>query len=140
MFARDAVYHKDCLTSLYNRRRSTERINTSDSILENIALAEVISHIESQRNTGDTVSLFKLSDLARIYKYTVRLRALGVTYVPERTNSTRLKDQLLSHMPQMKAYHQGRDLLLGFDDDIGDALKIASQNNHNEKKITGTSS
>ena len=34
-------------------------------------------------------------------------------------NSTWLKDQLLSHLPELEAYHEGRDVLLAFHSEIG---------------------
>ena len=71
---------------------------------------------------------FKLADLAKLYHN--RLKQLGVS-IPKRIfffiNTTRLKERLLDQMPNLKAHTKGRDVVLAFDDDIADALIIASQ-------------
>ena len=38
-------------------------------------------------------------------------------------------------MPHMKATHQGREILLGFDEDIGAALQFASENSHDDDAL-----
>lgn len=40
-------------------------------------------------------------------------------------HTTRLKERLLAHFPNMCAQHQGRDILLAFKEDLGDALAKA---------------
>jgi hypothetical protein len=42
-------------------------------------------------------------------------------------HSTRLKEQLLAHFPDMRAHDEGRDVLLMFDYDIGPAVLKACQ-------------
>ncbi|KAG0712743.1 hypothetical protein GWK47_002027 [Chionoecetes opilio] len=64
----------------------------------------------------------KLSDVANLYK--TRLEQLGAT-VTNRIHTTRLKDRLLSVLPDLRAHSQGRDTLLLFEKDIGPTLKKA---------------
>ena len=81
MPAIDSYYHPGCLTPLYNRLRS---ISTKEE--ENI----------TEDNAKQTV--FKLSDLSKLYSS--RLEQVGA-YVPERVNSTPLKERLLSQLPDL---------------------------------------
>ena len=50
LFAKDAVYHKECMTKYYTRHRSRLRKKhsegkTSQSELEGIALAETVAYV-----------------------------------------------------------------------------------------------
>ncbi|RUM46949.1 MAG: hypothetical protein DSY80_01385 [Desulfocapsa sp.] len=119
MFAIDVKYHPKCLAALYNRTRS--HVSSSDNKqpeepLESIALAELISYIEESRSTGVTAPVFKLADLGKMFA--TRLQQLGVC-LHSRVNTTRLKCRLLTHMPDLRAITQGRDILMMFDQDIG---------------------
>ena len=67
--------------------------------------------------------IFRLADLAFLYKQ--RLHQLGVL-TPE-VHSTRLKEQLLSQMPELEAHKQGRDVLLAFKEDVSSVLLDASK-------------
>ena len=62
--------------------------------------------------------------MAKLYHN--RSEQLGVS-IPKRINTTRLKERLLDQMPNLKAHTKARDVVLAFDDDIADALIIASQ-------------
>jgi len=55
--------------------------------------------------------------------YKARLEQLGV--VSPDLNATRVKEQLLSHVPQLEAHRQGRDILLAFSNDVGSILAEA---------------
>lgn len=52
------------------------------------------------------------------------MEQLGVC-VEKRIHTTRLKNRLLSVLPDLRAYSKGRDTLLSFDKDIGPALMTA---------------
>ena len=56
--------------------------------------------------------------------YQTRLKQLG-TKTTGRIHSTRLKERILSYFPDMQAIKQGREVLLVFNDDVGDALTKA---------------
>ena len=88
-------------------------------MLEAIALAELVAYIED--NAKQTV--FKPSDLSKLYSSS--LEQLGA-YVPERVNSTRrLKERLLSQLPDLREYDEGREVKLAFSSDISAALQFA---------------
>ena len=70
----------------------------------------------------DNVSVFKLSDVANLYK--MRLEQLGVM-VTNIIHTTRLKDIRISVRPDLRANSQGRDTLLLFEKNIGPALMKA---------------
>lgn len=84
-----AYYHPRCPTARYNRLRSIspkeEESITTQVSLEVIALAELVTYIEY----NEYKKSFTLSDFSKLYSS--RLEQLGV-YVPERLNSTRLKE------------------------------------------------
>ena len=127
MHSQGAVYHKDCLSALHNRARkyNTEKSKTEKhTYSESIALSELVTYIEETRLDEGADLYFKLADLAKLYHNT--LEQLGVS-IPKRINTTRLKERLLDQMPNLKVYTKGRDVVLAFDDDIADALIIASQ-------------
>ena len=71
--------------------------------------------MEEMRGDEDSAPIFKLTDIAKLYK--VRLEQLGVT-VSNRIHTTRLKNRLLSELPDLRAYSVGRDILLTFEKDI----------------------
>ena len=70
----------------------------------------------------ESAPVFKLTDIAKMYK--VRLQQLGVT-VDTRIHSTRLKNRLLSELPDLRSYSDGRNTLLTFQRNIGSALRKA---------------
>jgi hypothetical protein len=124
MIAIDAVYHHDCLRSLYNRARQAipKGIDGEDSCLHGIAFAELVAFLEDMNSAEENAPVFKLADIAELYK--ARLEQLGMT-VENRIHTTRLKDRLLSVLPDLRANSQGRDTLLSFENAIGPALMMA---------------
>ncbi|CAC5417822.1 unnamed protein product [Mytilus coruscus] len=85
-----------------------------------ISPQQLVSYINETRSCDETVSVYKLSDLCKLY--TERITCLGAD-VSSRVNSSRLKDRIVSHFPDLNAYKQGRENILVFKDDIGPALK-----------------
>ena len=121
IIALEAKYHRNCLTTLYNKaRQATEKQEKEEnySHLHGIAFAELVAYMEDMRDE-ESVSVFKLTDMVSLYKK--RLQQLGVT-VGNRIHSTRLKIRLLSALPDLTAHVQGREILLTFKEDIGLAL------------------
>jgi len=57
--------------------------------------------------------------------YKERLEQLGIK--SPNTHATRVKEQLLFHIPELKAHHQGRDVLLVFKTDVGEIIAQASK-------------
>ncbi|KAG7172779.1 hypothetical protein Hamer_G007018 [Homarus americanus] len=95
MVAREAKYHKRCLTFLYNR-------------------ASAVSETEKRETTYETV----VSSLLN-----------------QRVHSTRLKKRILAQFPNMQEHNKGRDILLAFEDDIGDALAKACEYDHDNDAV-----
>ncbi|KAJ8380702.1 hypothetical protein SKAU_G00014800 [Synaphobranchus kaupii] len=123
MIALEAKYHRNCLRMLYNKARQAVANygHEEEAQLHGIAFAELVAFME-ERRSDDCAPVFKLADQGDLYQ--VRLEQLGAT-VGNRIHTTRLKNRLLSELPDLMAHSQGRDTLLTFQDDIGDALKKA---------------
>ena len=66
--------------------------------------------------------------------YSSRLEQLGA-YVPERVNSTRLKERLLSQLPDLREYNEGRGVKLAFSSDISAALQFAQNYDYDAEAI-----
>ena len=101
--ALEAKYHSQCLASLYNKVRQTKEADEqedSTAINHGIALAELVSYIEDAQADTENVSIFKLSDLTKMYS--TRLEQLG-TCQSGRANSTHLKKQDLGILPRLAA-------------------------------------
>jgi len=130
MVAQDAKYHRNCLVNLYNRVRkikemSSKSSNDEQALVEGLAFAQLVVFIEEALAEGETAPVFKLADLAQLYASRME-QMLGVKY-DRRVHTTRLKQRLLSHFPNMCAQHHGRDVLLAFNDYLGDALAKACE-------------
>src|SRR6218665_3546609 len=119
MVAIEAKYHSSCLTQLYNRRRSYERAqyslvslpSCSVDVTHGIVFAELIAYINDVRSVSDIRPVFKLVDLKKMYAN--RLQQVdGEIMGTASLNSTRLKDKLLEHFPDMRSQTDGRDVLL----------------------------
>ncbi len=82
-----------------------------------------MAFLEDMRSDEESAPIFKLTDIAQLYK--VRLEQLGLA-VEKRIHTTRLKKRLLSALPDLRAHSQGRDILHSFEKDIGPALMAAS--------------
>ena len=72
MLALDAQYHRKCLIALCNRMRKhcsdeTKFTDNNSMSVEAVALAELVSYMEELTQDDDTVPLFKLSDLIKLY-------------------------------------------------------------------------
>ena len=87
-----------------------------------IALAELLAYVEDAQTDESVAPVLKLADLVKLY--TARLEQLGVKQ-QNRLNSTKLKERILSHIPDLSAHKEGRDVLLVFVGDVGSALRKA---------------
>ena len=76
--------------------------------------------------------VFLLSDLAKTYSHL--LEQLGAN-VPSRLNSTRLKDRLLTQIPELGAYTEGKEVKLAFTTDIGAALQFAQIHDYDSEAM-----
>ena len=127
MVALEAKYHAKCLLALYNRARKV-KTDAQQGIdkereLSGIVVAELVMCIEEACLETSTAPVFKLADLAHLYMS--RMEQLGVVN-GTRMNTTRLKQRLLAHFPDLRAHTKGRDVLV-FEEDIGAALGKACE-------------
>ena len=121
MVAIDAFYHTKCLIQLYRRAEmvQTSSATNSDDTLHALCFAEIVSYIESYREDTDTAPVFSMPQLSKLY--TARLQDLGVENCE--VHSTRLRQKLLAAIPDLVPTLQGREFVLVFDKDIGDAIR-----------------
>lgn len=127
--AQEFKYHCKCLTALYNRERKVlkERETPVDKDRvasdEELAFAELITHIvESQRSSPGGIA-FKLADLCSLYEQ----RLFDLSSTTTSINRTKLKERILSKLPDLQAYHRGREVVLVFEKDIGPAIVTACE-------------
>eukprot|EP00112_Aurelia_sp_Birch-Aquarium-sp1_P026765 Seg971.2 transcript_id=Seg971.2/GoldUCD/mRNA.D3Y31 product="hypothetical protein" protein_id=Seg971.2/GoldUCD/D3Y31 len=130
LIAVEAKYHKKCLTSLYSHARDKMRRQSRQcddlTMAHSIALAELISYLEDSRGKGET-KVHKLSSLVK--DYSVRLAQLGADS-GQQVHATRLKHRLTTQIPGLCAISNGREVLLSFDEDIGDLLSDSLFQDH----------
>ena len=127
MVALEAKYHSKCLLALYYRAKTTveaEQKTDHEGVMSRIVLAELVLYIEETPLEEGTAPVFRLADLAKLY--TTRMEQLGVALC-KKVNSTRLKERLLAQLPGLRSQSKGQDVLLAFDEDIGEALGKACE-------------
>ena len=66
--------------------------------------------------------------------YYCRLEQLGA-YLPERVNSTRLNERLLSQLPDLSEYNEGREVKVAFSSDISAALQFPQDYDYDAEAI-----
>jgi len=129
--AQELKYHPACLTALYNRERAYLNAHDQHATSEEeeeeknacaIAFSELVTYINETCNSKAGPHTFRLADLTALYQK--RIDQMGYHL---QVNSTRLKMQLLSHLPELEAFQKGRDVLLAFNSDIGTFLEEASK-------------
>ena len=67
MIALEAKYHRNCLTTLYNKARQATEKEENYSHLHGIAFAELVAYMEGMRDE-ESVSVFKLTDMVSLNK------------------------------------------------------------------------
>ena len=70
MVAIDAVYHTKCIVAFYNRARrlySETEDNKENRRQHAIAFAELVSYLEDFREVQDTLPVFTLAELSKLY-------------------------------------------------------------------------
>ena len=124
MIALEAKYHQKCFVDLYNIARALDRAGQEkdcEAHLHGIALAELVAFMEDLRKE-DIAPVFKLTNLTQMYKN--RFEQLGAV-VEGRIHSSRLKDRLLSALPDLQAHLQDNSVILSFNEDFIVALTKA---------------
>ena len=127
MVAIDAVYHTKCIVAFYNRARrlygETED-NKENRRQYAIAFAELVSYLEAFREVQDTLPVFTLAELSKLYS--LILENLGAEQ-PSRIHTTRLREKLEAALPDLVSYKRGRDIHLAFDRHMGEIMKVACE-------------
>src|SRR6218665_2176239 len=129
LIAREAKYHARCLVAFYNRASrvgSADSESTGNNSVQSssIALAELIAYIEDVRSNETIAPVFRLSELMKLY--VSRLNQLGVAH-DAREHSTRLKQRIMNHFPDMieVCAGRGKGTNLMFDEDLSITLSKA---------------
>ena len=117
------------MTDLYNRERShlraTKRHEQECAPEEDAhpqAFSELVTYLVETSRSSEGPTVFRLADIVNLY--TKCLEQLGVE--APAVNSTRLKEKLLSEVPELEAHKQGKDVLLAFQKDVRFVLSDAS--------------
>lgn len=135
MVAIDAKYHAKCLAQLYKKTQLSRKDSlesSSERLLHGIAFAELVSYIETYRESMEAKPVFSMGDLKNLY--ISRLQKLGVNDV--QVHTTRLKNRILAAIPDLRAHTEGREVLLAYDQDIGAALKQACNEDFDSEALT----
>ena len=136
MVAIDAHYHMKCFAKLYRRANQFQKDPglqfKKSSSLHGIAFAELVTHLQSLSDSDQGRPVFNLSELKKLYS--TRLLDLGVYDVT--VHSTRLKNRILAAIPGLRAYNEGREVLLAFDKDVGLALRQACKEDFDSEALT----
>ena len=141
MMAMEAKYHPACLLELYHKtarlKKATPQtdeneLSVNDSSAEvdteSLALAEVIAVLEEARANEGSPSVFKLTELGQLY--TEQLQRHNAPNV--KLNTTRFKDRLLLHCPDLTAVNHGRDVWLTFREHLGIALEQVNKSSDSD--------
>ena len=133
----EAKYHTNCLLKLYNRARAckinADNETNKDATISGIVFAELAMILEEARYEENIAPVFKLADLVKLYKS--RLKQLQVE-TDEKEHSRRLKERLLKHLPDLRAYNKSRDVFVVFQNDIRAALaKVVEQDDDDDDAV-----
>ena len=123
LIAQKAKYHPACLTDLYRKTQAQTMAKETiqeENMNHSLVFAEMIEYIEEYRKAGEP--FLKLADLVSLY--TCRLENLEMQ-TEGRVHSSRLKNRLLAHFHDLRAYQEGRDIFLAFNEQVTGALKDA---------------
>ena len=115
MVAIEARYHKACLTKLYKHLRDTKSNESPRDkecpLIYGIALSEVINYIRFSKKQPDASPVFKLIDLKKLL--ISNMKRYGIS--PDGIHSTRLKEQLLNHIPGLQNTRKAGICCLAFE-------------------------
>ena len=124
MIAQDSVYHSKCLLTLYrnsSQKQLGEGYTENEKKIHGIVLAELVSFIEQSATNQNTAPVFKVADLAEMYK--TRLIELGA-HSPNRVHTTKLRNRIMAHFENIKEFKEGNISYLVFESDIGYLLLL----------------
>eukprot|EP00112_Aurelia_sp_Birch-Aquarium-sp1_P023889 Seg731.4 transcript_id=Seg731.4/GoldUCD/mRNA.D3Y31 product="hypothetical protein" protein_id=Seg731.4/GoldUCD/D3Y31 len=96
-----------------------------------MALGEILDYIRDSYQAAETIPVFKLNNLKSLYCQ--RLQSYGATMDSiQKVHSSRLKEKILSLMPELGEHKQGRDVILTFKGEAGAAIFQACNQNNEE--------
>ena len=134
MVNQEAKYHNNCLIDLYKRANAAQlhgSFTESERQLHRIAFSELVTYIEEMvTHSSDKKFVFKLSDLIKLYSQS--LETLGIT-LQNKIHSTRLKNCILSQFPDMNCFPDEREVIMAFNDDIGQVLSSSVSTNYDNE-------
>ena len=133
MIALDAMYHSTCLLNLYRECNQKETELTDDDTGKQIhgqVLSELAQYMEQVAKADIRNNVFKLVDLARLYKERVT-ELDGHTF--ERVLTTKLKNRLLAHVENLREYKDKRFSHLTFDENVEIVLKSCYERNFDDE-------
>lgn len=103
--------------------KQEEKGETESQSADSIVFAELVAYIEESRyETEVSRRIFKLSELATLYKERMELLGEKAT---SRIHTSRLKARILAQIPSLEAHNDGREVFLAFKKDVGDVLHKA---------------
>lgn len=129
MVALEAKYHKSCYTRFFTKARSIQRgkdkqelnTETQKKIVYGSVVTELVDYIKDMYMCNEQSPVFKLSFFVKVTAR--RMTEMGVETSEIEINRTRLKDHLVAFVPGLRADKSGRDILLSFEEDVGDAIR-----------------
>ena len=129
---------KAFLAALYNCLKSFHRTKsvqeTEDAIRKGVVLAEIIDYLRDMVESSNDISVFKLSSIKKLF--CDRLVAYGATAESvKNVHSTRLKNDILHHIPELEEEKQGNNVLLTPKEETGTAIYQACLENDQDDGI-----
>lgn len=85
-----------------------------------MSFEELVTFMEALHKEESLILVFKLKNM--VHMYTICLKQLGVA-IENHIHTFWLKYRLLTMLSDLKAYSQGRDIILSFDEYIFTAIK-----------------
>ena len=136
MVALEAKYHTNCLLKLYNHagvcKNNADNETNNYATISGIVFAELVYVFRGGPYEGNIALVFKLADLVKLYES--RSKQLQIE-TDEKVHSTRLKERLLKHLPDLRAHNKARDVFLVFQNDIGAALAKAVEQDDDDDAV-----
>ncbi|CAH1107918.1 unnamed protein product [Psylliodes chrysocephalus] len=112
LVALEAKYHKECLVDLYYRARRCKMCQDGDSatnLCEGIAFSNLLIYIQGKLEESGGDYIFKMIDIVKMY--TQYLSDL-VGEIKNMEHTTRLREKIQIHFPELKAEKVGRNYIL----------------------------
>ena len=133
MIALDAMYHSTCFLNLYsecNQKETDVTYHDTDKQIHGQVLSEHAQYMEQVAKDDIKNNVFKLVDLARLYKE--RAIELG-GHTSERVHTTKLKNRLLAHVENLRESKDKKFSYLTFDENVGTVLKSCYERNFDDE-------